>query len=454
MIAGLVGQTTAATIPSAERSRDASRGRTHAGARCGPHGVGPMPTPNGPKIAGPGKLAPRDRSGEPGDRTIGRMTALVWSRHVLPYACASLVIAGCPDDPVPTDTVPDSSTTLGSTTEPMVTTVGVDSSTSDTSPPGTSEGTASEGTTVSMTTAPTSMTTGDDTTGPLPGSCGNNVIEGEELCDLAQLNGETCESLGYEGGQLGCLLNCTDYNLLGCFICGNEVIDTAEDCEGSVPEDVTCEGLGFEDGWITCGDDCLYDLSECSICGDGIASGPEQCDGIDFDGQTCASVGFDGGNLACNLAQCAFVYSGCFGGQYLQNFEASLNIPIELDTSVTFPWTVVEMMPINDSRSARSANPIGGGQSSLTLEASFPAAGTVSFWHRESTAAGFDFLYFFVDGVQMGSWSGITAAAQYMGPVGAGVHTFEWRFFREGFVDGGTNQVWIDDITLVGGVPL
>jgi hypothetical protein len=284
--------------------------------------------------------------------------------------------------------------------------------------------------------------------------CGNNIIEGDEVCDLAQVNGETCESLGYQGGQLGCLLTCEDYNLLGCFICGNEVIDIAEDCEGGVvPEEIDCQSLGFQDGFVTCGDDCLYDLSECSICGDGIQSGYEQCDGIDFGGETCASIGFDSGNLACNLAQCAFVYSGCMGGMYVQDFEASMDMPIEFDLDAVAPWEVDDSMPINDARSARSGALPGGGITNMTLMTSFPAAGNVSFMHRENTQAGWDYLRFYRDGVLQQSWSGNLAAAMYSAPVAAGNHTFQWRFESSGF-GGAAGTVWVDDITLTGGVPL
>jgi hypothetical protein len=374
------------------------------------------------------------------------MRTLALERRLLAWAATPLLLlAACADDTVPpadgtgqteTETETETSPTTGSTSAPL------DSTSSETE--------TTHGTTV--TTAPPPTTDGGSTD-PLPSVCGNNIVEGDEVCDLAQVNGETCESLGYQGGQLGCLLTCEDYNLLGCFICGNEIIDIAEDCEGSVPANVTCQSLGFQDGFITCGNDCLYDISECSICGDGLQSGYEQCDGIDFGGQTCATVGFEGGNLACNLAQCAFVYSGCFGGAYFQDFEPSGSLPIEFTAGVVAPWTVSSNMPINGNRSARSGSLPAGGITDLTLQASFAAAGTVSFFHREETAAGWDFLQFYRNGVVQQTWSGVNAAAQYNAPVPAGNHTFVWRFERAGFVDAGQNAVWIDDITLEGGVP-
>ena len=237
-------------------------------------------------------------------------------------ACRSLIalslpltLAGCPGDDAAIDTVGD---TVGDSESGSTS----DSATTTTTDPGTSMGpdatTGSADSTGGSTTAATTepgTSTGpvaedDGTTGEIS-VCGNNVIEGNEVCDLNQLNGETCQSLGHQGGQLGCRLTCDDYNLLGCFICGNEVIDSQEDCEGSVPEEVDCVSLGYQAGEVTCGADCLYDTTECSICGDGVQQGPESCDGLDLNGETCESLGLVGGTLACNIPTCSFDATGC-----------------------------------------------------------------------------------------------------------------------------------------------
>lgn len=42
---------------------------------------------------------------------------------------------------------------------------------------------------------------------PLPG-CGNGIAEGLEQCDGADLRGSTCQSLGFSGGTLACLVSC------------------------------------------------------------------------------------------------------------------------------------------------------------------------------------------------------------------------------------------------------
>jgi hypothetical protein len=378
------------------------------------------------------------------------VTSLAW-RSLITLSLP-LALAACPgDDSVdPTDDGA-ASTSAESSTGPAPTSGPDDTSSggADTS----SGGTTAVATTDELTSTGPATSEGDST-GEIA-VCGNNVIEGNEVCDLAQVNGQTCQSLGYQGGQLGCLLTCTDYNLLGCFICGNEVVDIAEDCEGNeVPDDVTCESLGYQAGDVMCGADCLFDTSECSICGDGVQQGPEDCDGIDFGGETCASIGFDMGNLGCNLATCQFVYTGCSGGQYFQDFEAGPPLPPEFVTGGAMNWSVTNMNVINGSFSATS-NDLGEGQNNfLRLQASYAVAGTISFWHDEDSEANFDYLEFWMDGVQQQEWAGQLPPAQHMQNVPAGVHTFEWRYTKDGIVSVGLDRVWVDDITLVGGVPI
>ena len=378
--------------------------------------------------------------------------------RLVALACVPWALAGCPTEEVPVNDTGESgvastSTDGGGTTD--VATPPAESSDDGTpTPPATTDAATTEGDTTSNNDVTGSPTSGEEETG-VPTVCGDNVIEGDEVCDLAQLGGETCESLGFQGGQLGCLLTCDEYNTLGCFVCGNEVVDIAEDCEGTVPEEVTCETLGFQAGEVTCGNDCLFDVSDCSICGDGVEQGPEQCDGIDLGGETCETLGFLSGTLGCNVPTCGFDYSGCEGGQYTQDFEGGLMLPPEFSVDATSPWEVDAVDPINGIYSARSgAFAAGvGGITNLTLSASFPVDGQISFWHVEQCAAGIDFLEFYIDGIFQTSWSGLTAEAEFISPVTAGDHTFQWRFNRAGFLDKGLNAVWVDDIILDGGVP-
>ncbi len=96
--------------------------------------------------------------------------------------------------------------------------------------------------------------------------CGNDVVEGTELCDGTDLAGQTCLDEGFAGGTLACNATCDAYDTSGC---------TSE------------------------------------TCGDGVVGGTELCDGTDLAGQTCLDEGFAGGTLACNATCDAYDTSGC-----------------------------------------------------------------------------------------------------------------------------------------------
>lgn len=149
--------------------------------------------------------------------------------------------------------------------------------------------------------------------------CGNGRIESPERCDGTDLGGDTCESLGRGSGVLGCTAAC-EFDTTGCAsssaICGNDVAEGAEDCDGRDLSGQTCETEGYDSGNLSCNASCHFDLSDCEgtgpECGDGVREGSEACDETDLNGQTCLDRGFESGQLACS-ASCAFDTSGCEG---------------------------------------------------------------------------------------------------------------------------------------------
>ncbi|MFH1187487.1 MAG: prepilin-type N-terminal cleavage/methylation domain-containing protein [bacterium] len=114
--------------------------------------------------------------------------------------------------------------------------------------------------------------------------CGNGIIEGGEQCDcvddencsLAELDNETCKLFGYDRGDLGC--SSCNFNTVGCINaeCGNNVIEGAEVCDGSV-DGATCASMvdqGYTGGTLSCyapaaPKECRYDTSLCTTCGSG-----------------------------------------------------------------------------------------------------------------------------------------------------------------------------------------
>jgi len=108
--------------------------------------------------------------------------------------------------------------------------------------------------------------------GPAP-VCGDNVVQSPEVCDGTDLAGETCVSQGFSGGgTLACNGSCTGFDTSGCIaggpVCGNGIIETGEVCDGANLGGETCQSQGFSGGTLSCSANCTsFDTSACTTGG-------------------------------------------------------------------------------------------------------------------------------------------------------------------------------------------
>jgi len=110
-----------------------------------------------------------------------------------------------------------------------------------------------------------------DTTG-CSSRCGDGVIQIEdgEVCDGPDLDGQSCTTLGYHGGNLSCASDCRSLiedDCLAAGRCGDSVIQGVygETCDGDNLDAQTCFSRGFSgvSGTLTCTEACLFDESSC-----------------------------------------------------------------------------------------------------------------------------------------------------------------------------------------------
>ncbi len=144
--------------------------------------------------------------------------------------------------------------------------------------------------------------------------CGNGQIDPGEDCDGNNTAEQTCESLGFsEEGQLACTLDCT-LQAADCkplIYCGDGQTDLGEECDLHDLRGASCLTLGFAAGELRCDPNCDFDTTGCLLgyCGDNKINHGESCDGQQLAGQSCHALGFSGGTLRC-LA-CKFDTSNC-----------------------------------------------------------------------------------------------------------------------------------------------
>ena len=160
-------------------------------------------------------------------------------------------------------------------------------------------------------------------------SCGNDEINGTELCDgTAFARGQACSGYGLANGDVLCNANCT----LSFATCSYQDYCTANslynngacdpcDALGGV-RDPDCTAACGADG--TCADayDPLVDAytcrrlglvdPDCGMCGNRILEGNELCDGTAFDPNAykCEAYGYYGGQIKCR-PDCGPDFSSC-----------------------------------------------------------------------------------------------------------------------------------------------
>jgi hypothetical protein len=85
-------------------------------------------------------------------------------------------------------------------------------------------------------------------------------------------------------------------------------------------------------------------------------------------------------------------------------------------------------------------------KSEMKLEALVLFDDTLSFYRKVSSENGYDFLSFYLDGNELGHWSGNTGWVKTSFPVPAGKHVYSWVYQKDEATAAGTDAAWIDDI--------
>ena len=136
------------------------------------------------------------------------------------------------------------------------------------------------------------------------------------------------------------------------------------------------------------------------------------------------------------------------------NFVLSPDLPAALDTS-GLTWTTSgnanwfgQMVTTHDGVDAAECGDIGNNQST-NLQTTINGAGTLTFWWKVSSEVDFDFLRFYVDGVEQGAAPGISGTVNWEQKtisIPTGSHTIKWTYSKNGSVNAGSDTAWVDQV--------
>lgn len=135
-----------------------------------------------------------------------------------------------------------------------------------------------------------------------------------------------------------------------------------------------------------------------------------------------------------------------------QNFETNTISP--LTTGGNANWTTQTTQKFAGNYAAKSGT-IGDNQiTNMTSTVTVPAGGsTLSFYLRVSSEASYDFLKFYIDGVQQTQWSGNVSWTQQTYLLSAGTRTLRWEYSKDSGSSSGEDAAYVDNITITSAAP-
>ena len=139
----------------------------------------------------------------------------------------------------------------------------------------------------------------------------------------------------------------------------------------------------------------------------------------------------------------------------IENFENGILSDFNWYSSGNEDWEISDSESFQGSYSAKSGNINANQESSIIINLDVLEESQISFYKKvscESTGSisgnYYDYLSFYIDGLEMDKWAGEINWSLETFPVNAGNHTFKWTFIKDGGVTSGSDASWIDFIVL------
>ncbi|MCX6000314.1 MAG: hypothetical protein NTU41_12220 [Chloroflexi bacterium] len=86
---------------------------------------------------------------------------------------------------------------------------------------------------------------------------------------------------------------------------------------------------------------------------------------------------------------------------------------------------------------------------SASLTTTVTGAGTLSFYWKVSSEKNYDFLRFYIDGVEQVRISGSVSWQLKTYSIASGTHTLEWRYTKDRSINSGSDCGWLDKVSYI-----
>lgn len=108
------------------------------------------------------------------------------------------------------------------------------------------------------------------------------------------------------------------------------------------------------------------------------------------------------------------------------------------------PWVITTVNPYEGTDCAKSGTLSSSQSSTMQIIMTAQAPDSISFYRKVSSEQDYDFLKFYIDGTEKGSWSGEIGWERFAYAVTAAQHTYKWTYATDYMIENGDNTAWVD----------
>lgn len=133
-------------------------------------------------------------------------------------------------------------------------------------------------------------------------------------------------------------------------------------------------------------------------------------------------------------------------GLVLEDFESGDFDSFPWIMSGNMPWTIDDAVHYEGIYSAKSGLITHSQSTSMSTTRILTEPGTLTFRYKVSSESGYDYLRFYIDGVQQNQWSGNVDWAEATYELATGTRELTWTYRKDSSVSSGSDCAWVDYI--------